>query len=586
MGALLKPRRLALLAVVIGAFALAPATAAGAGGTAVGWGYNASGQVGNGTVSSSTCSCVGSPAPLFGLSEVVEIAAGYEFGLALLADGRVMSWGYNYSGELGDGTTTLNPVPKPVPGVSNAVAVAADTAGALVLLGDGTILAWGENSHGELGLGGATGPETCLSVQCSRVPVRVPGVSNAVAIAGDEYHSLALLADGTVLGWGDDEFGEQGDGVGSTSGCKCVPSPTPIPGVSRAIAITAGSFTDGAVLADGSVLNWGRNSEGQLGTGATSTSGCRCLGPVAPAGLIGVKQLSADAHSLALRIGSGVVGWGLNRHGEVGTGEESGAPCECIAAPASVASLPDAQAVGAGDEHSGALLADGSIRTWGSNEYGQIGTGPVGVNDLEPKSPGVSGASGLTVSDYNTYAITGPSQTLRVEFAGDESGTVGGSGIVCPPECAQRYPQGQVEALRAEPAGRFAGFSGPCSGTGACLARMGGEETVTATFGRPKGTAITRVKVVPRKRLATFSFTAPGAITGYECMLVRKGHRRKQAGKSSRRRKPHFTRCSTPHRYRHLRPGRFTFRVRALDILGADANPAKRNLRLRKPKHR
>jgi hypothetical protein len=114
---------------------------------------------------------------------------------------------------------------------------------------------------------------------------------------------------------------------------------------------------------------------------------------------------------------------------------------------------------------------------------------------------------------------------------------------------------------------------------------MGADQTITATFGRPKGTQITKAKVVPRRRLATFSFSAPGAITGYECMLVRPAPR-KGAGKSNKRRKPRFARCAAPRRFRHLKPGRYTFRVRALDILGADANPATKSFRLRKPRPR
>jgi hypothetical protein len=111
---------------------------------------------------------------------------------------------------------------------------------------------------------------------------------------------------------------------------------------------------------------------------------------------------------------------------------------------------------------------------------------------------------------------------------------------------------------------------------------MDGDATVTATFGRPKGTTIAKAKIVRRKKLATFSFSAPGAITGYECMLVARA-RRKGTAKSARRREPRFSGCSSPRRYRHLKPGRYEFRVRALDILGADANPAEMKFKLRKP---
>jgi hypothetical protein len=589
-------RRCAAIAVVLGVLALPPAAASAAGGTALGWGYNASGQVGNGAVSSGGCSCIATPTALLGVSEATELAAGYEFGLALLGSGRVMSWGYNYGGELGDGTTTLNAVPTLVPRVSDAVAVAAGTAHSLALLADGSVLAWGENSFGQLGLGSAVGPETCeTTIQCSRVPVKIPGISDAIAIAAGEYHSMALLANGTVLGWGDERFGTQGSGVGQTTGCACTPSPTQIPGISGAVGITAGFYTGGALLADGTVRNWGRNSEGQLGTGAASPKeGCACLGPVSPAGLTGVRQLSAGGyHSLALLQSGAIVGWGGNSRGQVGIGKESEAPCFCVLSPTPVVGpLLDAQAVDAGGEHSVVLISDGTIRAWGENDDGQVGNGEIDntISSAIP-IPGVGGASGFLASDYNSYAITGPSQTLRVELAGDGAGTVGsGRGILCPPACTERHPQAQVQMLRAEPGAGFAGFSGACSGTGVCRVKMDGDQTVTATFGRPKGTRITKAKIVRRRKLARFSFIAPGAITGYECMLVRRTKkRRKGAGKSAKRRKPRFSACRSPRKYRHLKPGRYVFRVRALDILGADAHPAKRKFKLkapRKPKKR
>jgi hypothetical protein len=587
----LKPklRRLAVLAAILGALAVVPATASAAGGSAMGWGYNYSGQVGNGTPPPPECDCEETPVPLLGVTEATEIAAGYEFGLALLADGRVMSWGYNYDGELGNGTTYLNRVPPPVPGLSGAVAVAAGTTHALALLADGSVLVWGNNAFGALGLGTNTGPENCIGMsQRSKVPRRVPGIANAIAVAATEYHSYALLADGTVLGWGENEHGELGDGVGTSEGCFCVPSPTPIPGISGAIAITAGSHGGGAVLADGTVRNWGLNLSGQLGTGAVSPkAGCACLGPVSPAGLAGVRQLSAGGdHSLALQ-GSGYVAWGYNQDGEIGNGTESGAPCYCLPAPTTVNSILEPQQVDAGIEHSAALTRDGTIWTWGSNSSGQIGSGALKADYLSPKPvPGVGGASGVVTTDYNTYAIIGPSQTLRVEFAGDESGTVGGGGIVCPPACDQRYPQARVEPLRAQPAARFAGFSGACTGTGVCKVKLDGDRTVTATFGKPKGTRITKAKIVNRKRLARFSFSAPGAITGYECMLVRKKGKRKRARGSAKRGKPRFAHCGAPRKYRNLKPGRYVFRVRALNILGADAKPAKRKFKIKKRKAR
>jgi hypothetical protein len=254
--------------------------------------------------------------------------------------------------------------------------------------------------------------------------------------------------------------------------------------------------------------------------------------------------------------------------------------------PTPVIGLTSPRQVTSGGEHVVALLADGTLAAWGDNEYG-LGNGLAGGGDVTIATPiqGVSGASEAAAGEYDSFVIVGPSHELRVELAGDGTGAIGGRGIVCPSVCAQRYPEGQVEALRAVPAASFAGFSGPCAGTGACQVKMDGDQVVTATFGRPKGTRITKAKIVRRKKRATFSFSAPGAITGYECMLVRKAPKRhKGAGKSAKRRKPRYSACGSPRSYRHLKPGRYVFRVRALDILGADAVPAKKTFKLKMPR--
>ena len=175
-------------------------------------------------------------------------------------------------------------------------------------------------------------------------------------------------------------------------------------------------------------------------------------------------------------------------------------------------------------------------------------------------------------------------------------------GIRCPGSCTGRFAQGQVEVLRAEAAGSgFAGFSGPCAGTGPCRVTMGGDQTVTATFGPPKDTTITAAKINRKKRTARFAFQAPGAITGYQCKLIRPqkkkkkkphrrthsgGHRTALKGKGGKKREPRFAACGSPKLYKHLRPGRYSFAVRALDILGADAVPATRSFKIKPAKRK
>ena len=123
-----------------------------------------------------------------------------------------------------------------------------------------------------------------------------------------------------------------------------------------------------------------------------------------------------------------------------------------------------------------------------------------------------------------------------------------------PAQLQRPDPQGQTEALRAlpDPGSGFARFSGPCAGTGPCFAKLSQDQTVTATFGPPKGTAITKATIKNPRKKAVFSFNAPGAITGYQCELIRpkpkrkgKRHRRRDArkGKAS---KPRFSACGAP----------------------------------------
>lgn len=126
-------------------------------------------------------------------------------------------------------------------------------------------------------------------------------------------------------------------------------------------------------------------------------------------------------------------------------------------------------------------------------------------------------------------------------------------------------------------------------GTGVCQAKMDSDQTVTATFGAPTGTKITNAKILSPKKRATFSFSAPGAITGYQCLLLKpkpkpKKNRKGRASKKAKQKKPKFTSCSGPKAYKNLKAGRYTFKVRALDILGADAKPAQRIFKIKASK--
>jgi PKD repeat protein len=171
-------------------------------------------------------------------------------------DGTVWAWGSNTYGQLGDGTTTPRRTPVQVQGISNVVSVAGGRDHVLALKSDGTVWAWGWNAYGQLGDGTLT--NRSLPVQITT------GVSE---VAAGAHHSYALKTDGSVIAWGRNYHAELGDGT-LTNRTRPV-SVTSAPGVPVTGAVSIGSGRDNgtAVMADGRVMAWGENLDGQLADG-------------------------------------------------------------------------------------------------------------------------------------------------------------------------------------------------------------------------------------------------------------------------------------------------------------------------------
>jgi len=171
-------------------------------GTVWAWGSNRSGQLGDGT-GGNLYDYKAEPVQVSGLSGAVAVSAGSRHSLAVKEDGTVWAWGYNGSGQLGDGTTDQRFTPVQVSGLSGILAVSAGNSHSLAVKQDGTVWAWGANWSGLLGDGTNTDRYT---------PVRVSGSSDAVAVSAGGDHSLGLRGDGTVWAWGYSGSGQLGDG--------------------------------------------------------------------------------------------------------------------------------------------------------------------------------------------------------------------------------------------------------------------------------------------------------------------------------------------------------------------------------------
>src|SRR5450756_2183290 len=246
-------------------------------GSAWAWGDNGFGQLGNGTTTnSSTPIAVSLP----GGTTVTAIAGGGYHSLALTPSGQMLAWGYNCHGQLGNGTTADSSIPVAVslPSGTTVTAIAGGGQHSLALTSSGQVLAWGFNYSGQLG-NGTTSTTGCFCIS-TPVAVSLPSGTTVTAIAGGGSHSLALTSNGQVLAWGYNNYGELGNGTSFNS--FSTPVAVSLPSGTSVTAIAGGNYHSLALTSTGQVLAWGRNLEGELGNGTTTTTGCWCISyPVA-----------------------------------------------------------------------------------------------------------------------------------------------------------------------------------------------------------------------------------------------------------------------------------------------------------------
>jgi serine/threonine protein kinase/alpha-tubulin suppressor-like RCC1 family protein len=266
-----------------------------------------------------------------------------------------------------------------IAGVAPAAALGIGRYHSCAALTDGTARCWGWNQMAQLGDG---------TSEDQYVPAVVQGVSGITQIGAGQGMTCALLSNGAVMCWGLTIMGIRR-------------TPFAVEGVTAATQLSVGESHACARRADGLAFCWGDDNSGQLGDGNDRS---RIRAEAVP-GLSGVAQITAGAgHTCALLVDGSVWCWGRQEHGQLGNGHRAR---ETIPRPVAVSGLGGVLQVSAGENHTCALLRDGTVRCWGMNEAGQLGLGSDGNQAVPMAVEGLTGAVRISSGYHHTCALQG-----------------------------------------------------------------------------------------------------------------------------------------------------------------------------------
>jgi len=347
----------------------------------VAWGYNTSGELGNGntTDSSVPISVTLASTPLANRS-LLALTAGYQHSLALCSDGTMASWGYNLYGQLGNNTTTNGSLPVAVTTAGTPLAgkgIAAVSAGHLhnlVLCTDGTLASWGYNLYGQLGNNTTTNSSLPVAVTTTGTPLASKSVGT---IGTGTYHNLVLCSDGTIATWGYNTYGQLGNNTTTNSSLPVAVTTAGTPLAGRSVvSVSAGGYHNLALCSDGTIVTWGYNFYGQLGNGTTTNSSVPIAVPTTGTVLAGktvVAVVAGHYHSMALCSDGTIATWGYNNNGQLGNNSTTQSNVPVAVINTGVLAGKTVTGLYSGYYHCMATCSDGTVVAWGYNSNGQLG---------------------------------------------------------------------------------------------------------------------------------------------------------------------------------------------------------------------
>lgn len=378
------------------------------------------------------------PTVISGLSNVTRISVGYSYALALTTDGAVWHWGTANSGPVtSDGISyTISGEPTKVDGLTEITSMTFNNGQNLqVLKRDGTV--WGVSLASYNLANGVARP-----VLTAR---QVASLTNIISLQSGWSFTAALTGEGSILSIGGNEYGQFGD-----SAIMQFTTPRAIAGLRDITAISAFDGESYAIRQDGSLWWWGRNmqtvpeqvsgitdvksvaigysiialrrdgSVWQWNQWVATFSGIAkgddtvvrySSTPIAVSGLPCVTAVSTGIlHAVAVKCDGTVWTWGVNQYGQLGDGTTT----HRLTTPVQVLGLNDVISVTAGQNHTVAVKRDGTVWTWGANLRGELGVNiPAGANEYRSSPVQVTGLTGIT------RVVSAPRSQYTVAFRSD-----------------------------------------------------------------------------------------------------------------------------------------------------------------------
>jgi alpha-tubulin suppressor-like RCC1 family protein len=385
------------------------------------WGDNSYGELGNGSTGGS--SSVPVPVDMNGVlagKTLTQITTGYDDTCALDSSGAAYCWGYDYYGELGDGTTANSSVPVAVDmgGVLAGKTLNQISAGHVITCAldtGGAAYCWGYDNEGELGNGGTVAASVPVAVDTSGV---LAGKTLTQISTGYEF-TCALDSVGAAYCWGDNNTGQLGNGTTtSTSGLPVAVDTSGVLAGKTLASITTGEGLHACALdSGGTAYCWGYNNAGQLGNGTTATSDV----PVAvdTSGTLAgetLTQISAAAeHTCALDAAGTAYCWGVNGYGELGNGDLTGSVTPVAVDTSGVLAGKTLTRITAQGYHACAVDIAGALYCWGGDPNGELGNNTVSTGSAEAVLAGPEAPTGVTAVPGTGAATVSWSQPASLD---------------------------------------------------------------------------------------------------------------------------------------------------------------------------